>query len=101
MNDLCNRFYFAKDMNGDFVFTISDVWLMIKFVWLLPAKIAMRIVDSSPQLVTFLESNCNTGDSWGAGIFSLFAWFAAILMFIQILDASNNPPASPPPPTRF
>lgn len=90
MKDLCGRFYFAKDMNGDFVFTISDVWLMIKFVWLLPAKIAMTLIESNPQLVTFLESNCTTGDSWGAGIFSLFAWFAVMVSVIAILDASNN-----------
>jgi hypothetical protein len=102
MKDLCGRFYFAKDMNGDFMFTISDVWLMIKFAWLLPAKIAMTMIESSPQLVTFLESNCTTGDSWGAGIFSLIAWFAAMVMFIVILDSLNGPPASlPAPPTSF
>lgn len=74
MGVTCQRFYFAKDMNGDLVFTITDVWLIIKFIWLLPAKIFMSMIESFPGLVTFFESACSTGDSWGGGIFSLLIW---------------------------
>lgn len=86
MNDLCGRFYFAKDMNGDSAFTISDVWLMIKAVCLLPAKAVMVLIDNSPELVRFFEATCAVGDSWGAAWFSLFFWFALIALCLAGLD---------------
>lgn len=78
MNDYCGRFYFAKDMNGDFIFTIADVWLMIKFVCLLPAKAVVGLIANNPDLARFFEIDCSTGESWGGGIFSLFAWFVIL-----------------------
>ncbi len=86
MNDYCGRFHFAKDMNGDFVFSISDVWLMIKFIWLLPAKAVVGLMHSTPTWAAFFEIDCSTGESWGGGIFSLFAWFV-ILALVGVLLA--------------
>ena len=70
-------------MNGDLVFSISDVWLMIEYVWLLPAKLAMRVVESYPELARFLEVDCSTGQSWGGGIFSAFAWLIVLGFIAQ------------------
>lgn len=74
-SDYCGRYYFAEDMNGDGVFTITDVGKIIEFIWFLPAKVGVSALESQPQLASFLEINCNTGTSWGAGIFSFIVWF--------------------------
>ena len=87
MTDYCGRFHLVIDMNGDGVFSISDVWLMLKFLWLLPAKVVVSLALAYPGLATFFEINCSTGESWGGGIFSLVAWFFALLL---IGLAQNN-----------
>lgn len=83
MTDSCERFHLVKDMNGDAVFSISDVWLIIEFIWLLPAKVVVSIAQMSPTLATFFEINCSTGESWGGGIFSSVAWLLVLLGMAQ------------------
>jgi hypothetical protein len=83
MNDYCGRFYFAKDMNGDLIFTIADVGLMIKFVCLLPAKAVVGLIATSPDLARFFEIDCSTGESWGGAIFSLCV---VTVVFLGILE---------------
>ena len=78
MNDYCARFHIVKDMNGDLVFSISDVWLIIKFIWLLPAKAVVGFSHNVSAWATFFEIDCSTGESWGGGIFSLFVWFVVL-----------------------
>ena len=74
MNEYCGRLFFAKDMNGDLAFTITDIWLMAKFVFLLPAKLVVGIIHNTEMASTFFEVSCSTGESWGGAIFSAFAW---------------------------
>lgn len=90
MNNLCGRFYFAKDMNGDFVFTISDVWLMIKFIWLLPVKAVLALIETNPKWVTFFEIDCSTGESWGGGILAFFGWIAILTLIVVLLAELGN-----------
>lgn len=82
MNEYCNRFFFATDMNGDLAFTITDLWLISKFMFLLPAKIIVGLVHNS-DMATFFEVNCATGESWGGAWFSLVVW-AIVFIFIRI-----------------
>ena len=86
MTDYCERFHIVKDMNGDGMFSISDVWLIIKFIWWLPAKAVVYMAQGS-TLAAFFEVTCSTGESWGGGIFSLAAWFFA---FVLIAVATDN-----------
>jgi hypothetical protein len=86
MSDYCGRFYFAIDMNGDFIFTITDVSLMLKFFYLLPAKVAVGMIASSPDLTRFFELDCSTGESWGGGMFSLFVWFVILGIFRAVAE---------------
>ena len=90
MNDYCQRFHIVKDMNGDLVFSISDVWLIIKFVWLLPAKVVMSLIQSNPKWATFFEIDCSTGDSWGGGLFSLVGWFVILALVGAVLTAAEG-----------
>jgi len=89
MKDYCGLFRFSKDMNADQVFSITDVWLIIKFIWLLPAKIIMFLVHNSPKLSAFFEVDCSTGNSWGGGIFALFGWIVIIFVVGWILSVVN------------
>jgi hypothetical protein len=74
----CNRAQFSSDMNADGVFTITDVGLILKQVFLLPADMATGILFASDDLVRFFEMNCNTGTSYGGAVFSFIAWAALL-----------------------
>jgi hypothetical protein len=87
MRDNCGRFYFAMDMNGDGAVTISDVWLIIQYLWLLPAKIVMLVIEGFPPLAAFLEITCETGTSFGGGVFSLLPWLVVFFLAMALLEA--------------
>lgn len=78
MNEYCGRFLIAIDMNGDLAFTISDVWLISKFVWLMPAKVVIGVLHETPGTATFFEIGCGTGEGWGGAIFSFFVWLIVL-----------------------
>ncbi|HXM83544.1 MAG TPA: hypothetical protein VN929_16660 [Burkholderiales bacterium] len=80
MYEYCRRFHFAADMNGDGVFTISDVFLIAKQIWLLPANLIVGTLQEIPIIATFFEMDCSTGQSFGGAIFSLFAWFIIFIV---------------------
>lgn len=86
MNDFCGRFYLVKDMNGDLVFSISDVWLIIQFLWLLPAKIVVGFSQNVEGLANFFEIGCSTGASWGGGVFSLVVWIVVLSFVGMVFD---------------
>lgn len=86
MDDYCGRFHLVKDMNNDGVFSITDVWQIIEFIWLLPAKAAIAIIQNNPKIATFLEIDCATGTSWGGGIFSFFAWCMLLGIIASIIE---------------
>ena len=74
-------------MNGDLAFTISDVWLLIKFFWLLPSNIVLWAIETpevSPmlELETFFEITCASGNGWGAAIVSPFGWLMAVALIV-------------------
>ena len=92
MDEYCGRFFFAKDMNDDLAFTITDLWLMAKFVFLLPAKIVTGLIHNS-ELASFFEVACLTGEGWGGAVFSLFAWvlvFALVGALFEKISAAIN-----------
>lgn len=88
INEYCGRFAFSSDMNGDLAFTISDVWLMAKFAWLLPAKLVVGGLHSFPELATFFEVSCSTGEGIGGAVFSLFAWALLFGLIATIQEAT-------------
>ncbi len=84
-------------MNGDLAFTISDVWLILKFLWLLPAKAVIGIVHAEAQMLgRFLELTCDTGAGWGGAIFSFFIWYVAFLLFAVALSPRHDASLSNP-----
>lgn len=77
-------------MNRDSLFTISDVWLILHFIWLLPAKLAIAGLSSIRELATFLELTCATGESWGGAMFSFLVWGIVLLMISVTVDADST-----------
>lgn len=90
MNEYCGRFFIAADMNGDLAFTISDVWLIGKFIWLLPAKAVIGVLHSTPEFATFFEIGCGTGEGWGGAIFSFFVWFIVLAITGLAMEGASS-----------
>jgi hypothetical protein len=80
------RWHFAADMNGDGVFTISDVWLMAKYVYFAPGDaLILSVMAVSPKLATFFEIDAGWLYGWVSSVISGIIWF---WMFGTILWAS-------------
>ncbi len=71
MYEYCQRFRFVSDMNGDLAFTVSDVWALVKLVWLLPSNGLVAVLHESDRLAPFLEIDCATGQGLGVAFFHL------------------------------
>ena len=90
MTDYCARFVFERDMNSDMVFTITDVWLLFKQVWLLPSNFVTEILYRIDGVVSFLELDCGTGQGVGGAIFSGVVWFIALSIVAGALTPSTS-----------
>ncbi|MDP1742932.1 hypothetical protein [Polaromonas sp.] len=86
-NEFCGRFYFAFDMNGDGLTTISDIWMLFKNLFLIPSKAIAELIAHLPKLASFFEMDCWTGDGGGGAIFSALVWF---VIFVTTVDAVQN-----------
>lgn len=78
LNQWCGRFRFAWDMNANGTVTITDIELLLKFFFLLPATCATLVLSAFPALANFFEVNCDTGTKWGGAIFSWIVWAWAV-----------------------
>ncbi len=85
MND-CGRFHFVADMNADGAFTISDVWLWLERLYLLPSNGTVAFFQDDRPLASFFEITCATGQSWGGAIFSFFVWFIVFGIVAAMLE---------------
>ncbi len=84
LNEWCGRFRFAWDMNANGAVTITDIGLLLKFFFLLPATCATLVLSAFPALANFFEVNCDTGSKWGGAIFSIIVWSWAVSKIPQV-----------------
>lgn len=84
LNEWCGRFRFAWDMNANGAVTITDIGLLLKFFFLLPAISATSVLSEFPALTNFFEVNCHTGTSWGGAYFSIIVWIWAASKIPQV-----------------
>lgn len=89
MTDTCYRFGFLGDMNGDMLFTITDVWLLLEVLWLLPSNFIVHVA-SIGAVGRFFEIDCGTGRGLGGMVFSSFAWFVAYVLFSAALTTKEK-----------
>ena len=88
-NDSCGRFYFALDFNRDGITTISDLWLLFKSCFLIPAKGIAELLAASPRLAAFFEMDCMTGEGGGGVVFSTLVWLI-VFSFIAAAGAVDK-----------
>jgi hypothetical protein len=74
-------------MNGDGVFTIDDVWLMVKYVYFAPGDLVIFAHMADPDLPTLFELNASWLYGWASGVISGIAWFIALGIFCAIVSA--------------
>lgn len=86
----CQNFLPRADMNGDYVYTISDLWLQIKTVFHMPAKLLVEALATFPGVAQFLELTCWSGESLIAGAFSLAAWAVVLIAVSTALVLTAN-----------
>lgn len=86
----CQNFLPHADMNGDYVYTISDLWLQIKTVFHMPAKLLVEALASFPGVAQFLELTCWSGESVFGGVFSLIAWAVVLIAVSTALVLTGN-----------
>lgn len=78
------------DRNFDGVFSLTDIWLIAKWVFHWPGDLFVQwAIDNWPTATTFLELDCSSlGGSVSTAI-SVATWFAAFLLFAFIAAASE------------
>lgn len=86
MDAFCQRFRFAWDMNRDLAFTISDVWALIKAVYLLPSTLLASALHRSDSLAAFLEINCSSGQGLGGAVLSFIVWLVIAVLAASALN---------------
>ena len=80
-----NRFRFVADLNGDGVFTVSDVGAWFNWVYFAPGdSIAILLLNSG--LGNFLEISTDSINGLGSGVFSFFAWW---MLFAVLANAQS------------
>lgn len=89
-NEFCGRFYFAFDMNGDGLTTISDIWMLFKTLFLIPSKAVAELIANLPKLASFFEMDCWTGEGGGGAIFSALVWFVFFVMTVEAVQNSSR-----------
>ena len=72
------RWNFAKDMNHDGQFTISDIWPMVEYVLFLPGDGVIYVLLGT-GVGNFLEISAKSYGGWWSGIFSGLVWLAAVV----------------------
>ena len=81
------RWRFAKDMNCDGLFTISDVFLWIEWLFFLPGDGLLWWLMQNEGLATFFELTPAAYSGWTSGVFSVIAWFGSLVLvaLVQLL----------------
>lgn len=70
------RWRFVWDMNHDGVYTISDTFLIFKWLFFAPGDwVLLMIMREAPDMGVFLEMSPEASlGGFGAGVISVFAW---------------------------
>lgn len=84
--------HFQWDINGDGIFTITDVFKLIAQLFFLPGdSLIYFTINEAPEVARFLELGRNSLHGFLSGIFSLIVWivFLAILLLIKRIIADT------------
>ena len=80
VDPLTERWSFLLDMNRDGVFTISDIWVWVSFVFFAPGDgLIYLVLNSFPDVGTFLEYSVADYGGISSGIISFVVWLCLII----------------------
>ncbi len=82
--EAAGRWFIAKDMNCDGLFTISDVGLWAKWAFYSPGDGLLWAVMQSQQLATFLELTPAVYSGWVSGIISAIIWLIVLSVWVVV-----------------
>ena len=69
------RWFFATDMNCDGLFTVSDIWSLIEWVFFLPGDgLLLVLMEMLPGIGTFFELMPESYGGWFSGTVSFLSW---------------------------
>lgn len=87
------RFAFVADMNNDGHYTISDLWLQIKWLFFAPGDGTICFIAETPRLARFFEVTHDSYGNWFSGVASAMAWpWIAMFAYIAIMAAFRREP---------
>jgi hypothetical protein len=82
--------------NGDGVFTIDDVWLMVRYVYFAPGDLLVFGQMADPDLPTLFDLDASWLYGWASGTISGLVWFivlgiiSAIVLAIVEMSGRNG-----------
>ena len=88
--EAAGRWFIAKDMNCDELFTISDVELWAEWAFFLPGDGLLWAVMQAQPLATFFELTPAVYSGWGSGIVSAIIWLIAIAVWVAVWDGETD-----------
>lgn len=87
------RFRFVADMNADGAYTISDVWLQVKWIFFAPGDGIICFIGSAPNLAEFFEiSYSSFGNAFSATIGALVWPFAILILYVIAVGSLGRTP---------
>lgn len=82
------RFRFVADLNGDGIFTVSDVIAWFKWIYFAPGDfVLLHLLNTG--FGRFFEISVQWINGWISGIFSFFAWML-VLLLAAALDGNHG-----------
>ena len=82
--EAAGRWFIAKDMNCDGLFTISDVGLWAEWAFFLPGDGLLWAIMQSKPLATFLELTPAVYSGWFSGVVSAIIWLIVLAVWVGV-----------------
>ena len=81
------RWGFAWDMNGDGSVTLTDVWLLLGWVFHLPGDAVLALVlNNAPGFARFLELSVGQYGGLLTGVISFAVWSIILILIVLSID---------------
>lgn len=79
------RFNFAADMNADGAYTVSDVWLQIKWLFFAPGDGVICFIGHTPLGKFFEISYSSFGNIFSATVGGMVWPFAILFLYVAVV----------------
>lgn len=82
---------FQWDANLDGAFTISDIWLLIKWLMCFPGNFLLNLMRAyAPGFAGFFEITADSQYGSIAWVLSVLAWVVLLFVAATLIDESNG-----------